>query len=352
MAEKSKVLFFGVGSVGAVYLCKVGPSTDGIDDDCLLRLDLLSKIASTTAVCRSNYDVVREKGFTINSTIFGDGLHVAPNVVRSCEEAATQETRPFDYVILTCKVMPGIYPKLIESVVTPGHTVIALLQNGIGIEEEYHAAFPENPILTVATYCATVQRPPGVVTHQEVERLQVGSYPSAAANSHAQTFTSLLRQAGATAEQFDDVQGKRWYKLLLNASWNPICALTQSSDVQFMRSSEGATDFVLDVMLETRKIALAQGYDIAKEDVEAQWERAKKRVAMGTPVEPSMLQDVKAGRKTEVEAIVGNAVRMARAKGVACGKLETIFLLMKSLDARMGGGHDAELKMPRASATK
>lgn len=213
-----------------------------------------------------------------------------------------------------------------------------LLQNGIGIEEEYAKAFPENAVVTVATYCATVQRPPGVIAHQEVERLEVGSYPSSAPNHHAQAFVTLLQQSGATATLFDDVQVKRWYKLLLNASWNPICALTRSSDVQFMLSSSGATDFVLDVMLETRAIARAHGYEIAEEEVEAQWERAKRRIALGTPVEPSMLQDVKAGRKTEVEAIVGNALRMAKARGVECGKLETIYLLMKSLDSRMGGG--------------
>jgi 2-dehydropantoate 2-reductase len=316
----------------------MGRSASRSDVSCLLRVDLLSKVASTTAVCRSNYDVVKERGFTINSTVFGNGLHVAPDVVRSCEEAAAQDPEPFDYVILTCKVMPGIYPSIIKSVVTPGHTVIALLQNGIGIEDEYLKAFPDNPILTAATYCATVQRPPGIITHQEVERLEIGSYPSSAPNTHAQTFTSLIQHAGGTATLFDDVQGKRWYKLLLNASWNPICALTQSSDVQFMTSSEGATDFVLDVMLETREIALSQGYDIARAEVEAQWERAKRRVATGKAVEPSMLQDVKAGRKTEVEAIVGSAVRMARAKGVPCGKLETIYMLMKSLDRRMGGG--------------
>lgn len=304
----------------------------------LSRVDLISKVASVTAVCRSNYEIVKEKGFTINSTIFGDGLQITPNVVQSCEEAATQDLRPFDYVVLTCKVVPGIYPKIIKPVITPGHTVIALLQNGIGIEQEYLDAFPDNHIVTAATYCATVQRPPGVIAHQEVERLHIGSYPSSAPNTHAQAFISLLHQAGATAILFDDVQGERWYKLLLNAAWNPICALTQSSDVEFMQSSEGATDFVLDVMMEAREIAKAQGYDIAKEEVEVQWKRATKRVSSGRAVEPSMLQDVRAGRKTEIEAILGNALRMARAKGVACGKLETIYFLMKALDTRLGGG--------------
>lgn len=239
---------------------------------------------------------------------------------------------------MACKVIPDTYPNIIQPVVTPGHTVIALLQNGIGIEEEYAAAFPRNAILTVATYCAAVQRPPGIITHHDIERLEVGSYPSSAPSTHAHAFVTLLRRAGATAIAFGDVQAKRWYKLLLNVSWNPICALTLSSDVQFMQSSDEATDFILDVMLEAREIALAYGYEITIEEVKAQWERAKKRIALGAPVEPSMLQDVKAGRKTEVEAIVGNAVRMAKAKNVACGRLDTIYMLMKALDAQMRSG--------------
>jgi len=239
--DHPKVLFFGVGSVGSVYLY------------------LLSKIASTTAVCRSNYTTVKEKGITLNSTVFGNNLHVFPNVVRSCEEAAAQNAQPFDYVILSCKVTPGVLPALIAPAITPGHTVIALLQNGIGIEEEYAVAFPHNPLLTIATYCATTQRPAGIITHIEVERLEIGSYPSHADNAHAKAFTELVQSAGATATLFDDVQYKRWYKLLLNAAWNPTCALTLCSDVQFMQSSEEAIPFSRSVMMEARAIALAYG---------------------------------------------------------------------------------------------
>lgn len=51
-----KVLLFGAGSVGTVYLY------------------LLDRVASTTAVCRSNYDVVKKDGFIIHSSIFGQEL--------------------------------------------------------------------------------------------------------------------------------------------------------------------------------------------------------------------------------------------------------------------------------------
>ena len=67
-----KVLLFGAGGVGTVYLW------------------LLSRNTSTTAVCRSNYEIAKNNGFIINSSIFGQGIHFRPNVVKSCEEAVSK----------------------------------------------------------------------------------------------------------------------------------------------------------------------------------------------------------------------------------------------------------------------
>ncbi|KAF2676295.1 2-dehydropantoate 2-reductase [Lentithecium fluviatile CBS 122367] len=318
VSNSPRILLFGVGSVGAVYLY------------------LLSRITTPTAVCRSNYSIVSTQGFTIHSSIFGQNLNVKPNVVRSCEEAASQQLEPFDYVIVCSKAIPNTIPELIKPAVTVGHTAIVLLQNGIGIEEEYVQAFPQNPVVSVAVYCKTTQRPVGVVTHDEVERLQVGSYPSDASDAHAEAFTKMMQAAGANAVFYTDVQQPRWYKLLANASWNPICALTLCTDVDFLTSSFFATGLIRDIMLEVRDIAKAYGYEISSADVEMQLERAKARIIRGNPVEPSMLQDVKEGRKMEVEAISGNAVRMGKEKGIECGKLEMLYALIKALDSQMG----------------
>lgn len=312
------VLFFGVGSVGAVYLY------------------LLSRVSSTTAVCRSNYDIVKEQGFVINSSIFGQKLNVKPNVVRTCEEAATQKSAPFDYLVITSKVFPNTIPETIRPAVTPGRTVIVLIQNGMGIEEEYAKAFPENPIVSAAVYCITNQRPPGIIAHEEVERLDIGAYPSSASPEHASAFTDLMKSAGSNSTFYPDVQRSRWYKLLVNVAWNPICALTRSTDVEFMTSSPDATQYIFDVMLEVRGLAQACGHEISREQVEQQLERAKARVQKGNGGEPSMLQDAKAGRRMEVEAILGNAVRLAKEKGVVCTRMEGLYLLVKALDAQLG----------------
>jgi 2-dehydropantoate 2-reductase len=318
-SDPPNVLIFGVGSVGALYLY------------------LLSRVSTITAVCRSNYNIVKDRGFTINSSIFGQNLIVKPNVAHTCEEAAGQQSVPFDYLVISSKAILNTIPSIIKPAVTPGHTVIVLIQNGIGIEAEYAHAFPNNPIVSAAVYCKTIQRPAGTITHDEIERLEVGAYPSSASPNHATKFTDLMTSAGSNTIFYPDVQHPRWYKLLMNASWNPVCALTLSTDVEFMKSSPDATQFILDIMLEVRDIAHSYGYNIKKEDVDKQLQMARVRIERGNAVEPSMLQDVKEGRKMEVEAIMGNAVRMGWEKGVKCAKLEVLYLLINALGSRSGG---------------
>ncbi|KAF9696787.1 hypothetical protein EKO04_005356 [Ascochyta lentis] len=313
-----KVLLFGAGSIGTIYLW------------------LLSKSSTTTAVCRSNYDVAIKDGFIINSSIFGQGIHFRPNVVRSCEEAASADTTPYDYIVVSSKAIPGTVPKWIAPVVTPGQTTIVLLQNGIGIEEEYRLAFPKNPIVSAVIYCPTTQRPAGVIKHGEVEKLEIGAYPSSAPAEHAKAFTQLIQSVGATAVFHEDVQLIRWTKLLINASLNPICALAFGKDTDVFESCDEAPDVIKNVMLEIQNIAAAYGYNISKEKVEFEFNRTKTRIPIHAGIEPSMLQDVQSGRRMEVEAIIGNPVRMGKAKGVKCDRLELLYVLAKTLDLQIG----------------
>jgi 2-dehydropantoate 2-reductase len=310
--SQPRVLLFGAGGVGTIYLW------------------LLSKVASPTAVCRSNYSVAKNDGFIINSSIFGQNINFKPHVFRNCEEAAASDAKPFDYIVVSSKAIPGTVPKLIAPAVTPGHTAIVLLQNGISIEDEYAQAFPGNPIISTVIYFPATQRPAGTIAHGEVEKLEVGSYPASASHQHAKAF------AGATAEFYEDIQQKRWFKLLINAPWNPICALTLSKDTQVLASTNEAADVILAVMLEVCDIAAAYGYTFTREEVDRQLGKAKARVPLDAGIEPSMLQDVQTGRRTEVEAIVGNLVRLGKEKGIKCVRLEIIYVLAKALDLHMG----------------
>lgn len=316
------VLLHGCGAIGAVYLHL-----------------LLKAGCSVTTVCRSNYEAVKRDGFAIDSDKYGKGLRAHPtHVVRTPSEAATQG--PFDFVMVSTKALPGPQPstpELLAPAVTPGRTTIVLIQNGIGIESEYATAFPANPLLSCVVYLPTTQTSPGHIRMGALELLHIGTFPSnqepsSPASRAAASLQSTLLSGGSDARLHADIQAQRWRKLLINASWNPICALSLSRDVAFLASSAAAEKLVADVMDEVVAVARAKGHvEITADVARDQLERALER--KGTPgIEPSMLVDVVNGRRMEVEVILGKPIEVAREVGVAVPRLETLYALLKALD--------------------
>ncbi len=316
-----RVLIFGTGAIGSVYTYIFSRAVSA---------------ANVFTVCRSNYEAASSQGFTINSSLFGQNINVRPQVVRTVEEAVSRsDGKAFDFIVVTAKSIPGTpsLPDQILPAVSPG-TSIALIQNGIAIEGIYHSKFPDNALLSCVVYLPATQTSPGIVSHGEVERLHIGTYPATAPTTHksaAEGLAALIRSGGGTAVVHEDVQTERSGKLLVNASWNPICALSRSRDGHFLRSSPSAPEFVKSVMLEIASIAQASGYSSVDTSlIEHQLQRAKVRPLPG--VEPSMLADALAGRNMEVDAIVGNALKIAREKGVDTPLLNGIYALLKALD--------------------
>jgi 2-dehydropantoate 2-reductase len=88
-------------------------------------------------------------------------------------------------------------------------------------------------------------------------------------------------------------------------------------------------------MLEISSIAVALGYtNVNETEVNRQIERARVRKLPG--VEPSMLADAKHHSRMEVDAIVGNAVKIAENKGVKVPLLRAVYALVKALDDSFG----------------
>lgn len=316
-----KILIFGAGSIGAGYAY-------------VLLRNLPSE--NVIAVCRSNFDVASQHGFKMDSTIFGTDLAFKPVVVQTVGEAAAlDKSTPFDYVLVTSKVLRESPPvtELIKPAVSEDTTIV-LIQNGIAIEEEYAKVYPRNPILSVVVYFAVTQIEPAVLKHSEIELLHVGTYPASAPPDHkrvAESFVQLITDCGATAKLHDDVQHERWAKLMMNAPLNPICALSRLRDTQFLHTGDGASELMRDAMSEIVSIARAYGYtNVGPKNIEVGMGRMQTRSPPG--VQPSMMADVLAGKNMEVEAIVGNAFRLAREKNVHVPVLRTIYMLIRALD--------------------
>ncbi|KAK0919762.1 uracil DNA N-glycosylase Thp1 [Friedmanniomyces endolithicus] len=269
--------------------------------------------------------------------MYGKGIRIRPKIVRTPSEAV--EYGPYDYVIVCTKALPEAKTaETIAPAVTEGTTCIVLIQNGIGIEDEYAVRFPSNPLVSCVVYLPTTQVEPGRIEMANFELLEIGTFPASAYSSHnhikeaADTLLAKLKEGGSNVTFYPDIQEKRWNKLLLNASWNPICALTLSRDVAFLASSAAGEKLVSDVMQEVVAISQALGYTaITPTMAEDQMTRATDRKG-GKGIEPSMLVDVLNGRRMEVEFILGGPVKVAKSLGVDVPRMETLYALSKALD--------------------
>lgn len=306
----TSILIVGAGAVGALF----GSA-------------LARQGAQVSVVCRSAYDVVSREGYDIVSPLLGNHRFRPHQVFRDVAQCKT----PPDFLILTVKVLEGVdRAALIRPAVGPG-TVIVLIENGVDIEAEIAAAFPDNELLSGLAHIGIGRSAPGKVHHQSLGQLNLGRYPGGA-SAAADRLAALLDAAGIGCKVTDNVVGARWQKAVWNATFNPISITGGMLDTAVMLGTPESTAFIRRAMEEVCAVAAAAGHPMHPKLIE-QLIGGTKAIA---PYLTSMAQDYRAGRAMEIEAILGNTVRAARKHGVSTPILETLYALAKMIERRIG----------------
>lgn len=210
-------------------------------------------------------------------------------------------------------------------------TTVVSLQNGWGNGEALAKAFePERLVVGVTYHSATVLEP-GKVAHTGQGRTLVGPYRGESLE-RAETFAAALRQTGFEVEVTAGVRTEIWKKLMLNAATLPTSALTRLT-AGALGEPGPMLDLVDAVAREAVGIARAGGLDI---DPEERLESIHATLARAGSGKASMLQDVEAGRRTEIDVITGAVVREARDRGVPAPLNEALYGLVVGLERGLG----------------
>jgi 2-dehydropantoate 2-reductase len=122
-----------------------------------------------------------------------------------------------------------------------------------------------------------------------------------------------------------------WSKAIFNAAMNPLCALTRRTPGFLARHAESRA-MITAAVDEGVAVALANGIGVEPRPIH---DLTEVSMTDHADHEASMLQDVKAGRRTEVDAINGAIVEAGRAAGVPAPTLETLWRLVKLEEAKL-----------------
>lgn len=186
--------------------------------------------------------------------------------------------------------------------------------------------------------CETVA--PGKVLAElnPAARLVIGE-PDGAMTRRCSLVVETITLAGLRVEATPDIRRAMWEKLLMNLLWNPLAALTQSAPGE-MAALAPLRDVLAGVLCEGAAVAASIGVELVA-DIEAQLKRVATNFAA-----PSMLQDVRAGRALELDAIVNSVVEIAGLRGVPVPTLKTIAACACALDERLRTGRFAIAPVP------
>jgi 2-dehydropantoate 2-reductase len=212
-------------------------------------------------------------------------------------------------------------------------THVLTLQNGLGNDDAVARHVPrERVIVGVSTLPSDLVGPGRVRSHGEGGSKIFPAFGGDTA--FASQVADLLTAGGLPTALEPDIQAAIWSKAIFNAAMNTLCALTRRTP-GFLGAHDEAKALIRAVVLEG--VAAANASSVA---IEAQpiLDLTEVSVTDHADHEASMLQDVKAGRPTEVDAINGAIVRAAREAGVAVPVTETLWRLVKLEEAKRAGG--------------
>jgi len=284
-----------------------------------------------TVVARSNYEAVKKDGMKIISANHGEQIYKPFAVVKSPSEAPGH----YDFVVCANKAMDLDEMSKTLAPVVDDKTTIVIIQNGVGNEESFRAAFPKSSIISCAIWTNAIQISPGVVQHFPYEGLSVGLYPNPSLDPDLESarlaaFSNLLTLGKTPFTIENNVQIKRWEKLIWNVAWNCLTTLTQLQTHEWLSSSPSALPMTRKLMLEVISVARQAGIPLRGEELAD--ELVERILAMHT-VGTSMLTDLQNGRPLELDAILGVPIRKGREFGCEMPTMEIIYTLLLGIDS-------------------
>lgn len=206
--------------------------------------------------------------------------------------------------------------KSLQPLVGPS-TAVLTLQNGWGNADRIARFVPPAQLAVGVTYNSCTSKGPGYVVHSGRGPTVVGPYEPAgtapAGTAPAGTAAELLNASGWETQVSADVLTEIWKKLILNAATLPTAALTRLNAGAVGQPGD-LLDLVDGLAAEAVAVATAQGLTIERDERISAIHATLERAGSGRA---SMLQDVLAGRKTEVETVNGAVVAAGSEHGVA-----------------------------------
>lgn len=260
----------------------------------------------------TDYEYVKENGLQIDSC---DGSFHLDNV----KAFRSTEDMPEVDVVLVClkstreHLLKEMLPPLIKN-----NPLVVLIQNGIGLEDDLQALFPELQIAAGLAFICSGKVGPGHIDHQCYGSINIGNFSCRDA-SLMEHFLEELKAAGIEANPVEYLEA-RWKKAVWNMPFNGMTVALNTTTNKLLENPS-TRQLIRDQMMEVVGASRALG---VKGVDEAFVEKMIQMTDEMTPYKPSMKLDYDFHRPMEIDYLYSKGIRQAREAGYTMHKLEML----------------------------
>ena len=305
-----RIAIFGSGAVGGYFGAKMARAGEDV----------------TFLARGAHLEAIRSRGLQIRSASLGDF------VVRSPAEDDPRRVGPVDLVLFAVKAYDNATALPTLAPLVGPHTVVLTLQNGVDSADEIAGAVGEEHVLGGATYVATALETPGCIVQTGVHRSIIFGEVAgdlSRISPRVRALADMMAPADIQVEAVPDGRVPIWDKFVYLAPFSgftgaarlaigPLWKLPYVQEMFYAASREVAA------------IAAAEGVSISTD----RFDTLKEYMDSIPPsVRSSLLIDLEMGKRIEVEALQGAAVRRGRQHGVPTPILSTLYAVLKPWEA-------------------
>jgi 2-dehydropantoate 2-reductase len=301
-----RIAIFGCGAMGSIYaglLASAGHELIGIDRN------------------QAHVDAINTSGLRVTGAS-GDRC-VA---IQAYTEPPDIEV---DLLVIAVKAAHVGASIAASSLVKPTGSILTI-QNGLGSADIVADVFDNERLLVgVAQGFGASLQAPGISHHNDMKAIRMGGYTHGNI-TRLNNIVSIFAASGFDTEAVNNIEVVQWEKLICNVAYSGPCALTG------LTVGEVVDDPIVGPVsraaaVEAWEVARQRNIAIAVDDPVAYVQDFAKRMRSA---KPSVLLDIEAGRRSEIDVINGAVEREAMRVNSSAPVNATITALVRSLEER------------------
>ena len=244
----------------------------------------------------------------------------------------TKEAGPCDLVILATKAMHVEEAAKKIDVLLKKETPVLSIQNGLGGPDSAAAVLGKDRVMVgvVGGFGASM-RAPGHAHHNGMELVRLGEF-GGPITERLKKIEELWRGAGFRVKVFDDIDQLVWEKLICNCAYSGPCAIAERTVGEVMADPD-LSRVSAACAVEGFAVAIKKGVKLGFDDPVGYVRDFGSKIPNARP---SVLLDLLAKRKSEIDVINGSIPRVGRELGLAAPVNQTVTALVLEKERRLG----------------